>query len=470
MACVEARETQRISLASGDEPSNFDNSGFSPAIVGAMLLANTLLGGSGMLGIPHAFSVAGWGVGFALLIFSGVASAFGCHLLQCSARKIGEVPCSFYSVARATVPRWTWLIDGAVTIKCFGVGTSYLIIVGDLLPDVATHFGLTGNATLIRRLAVTIGFALGGPLACLKNLSGLRFTSFGTVAIVFWTLLLIVLFFLQVMDPCANEADARLYTHAAPDEAAWWEHEAQRLMVSSRRLQPLLDEHTELPCHGASFQPVGSFTSNPVAILKVFPVFIFGFTCHQNIFSICNEVRNATQKRVYRIILAAYTVAGASFLVSALLGYATYGQYVSGDVLQGYPQYDSVEITRFLFSFVAIFSYPLQIHPARICAMNLWKFAFPRHTELDDRVLAMRYWIVTAILLVGSLGIALVTKSLGLMLAIVGATGSTMVSYILPGLVYWCSFQQSSNKRFLALAQLCIGCVIMPTCLIAAFL
>jgi len=109
MACVEARETQRISLASGDEPSNFDNSGFSPAIVGAMLLANTLLGGSGMLGIPHAFSVAGWGVGFALLIFSGVASAFGCHLLQCSARKIGEVPCSFYSVARATVPRWSGL-------------------------------------------------------------------------------------------------------------------------------------------------------------------------------------------------------------------------------------------------------------------------------------------------------------------------------------------------------------------------
>ena len=55
-----------------------------------------------------------------------------CHM-TCFAR-IGQAPCSFYSVSNAVAPRWTWLIDGAVMVKCFGVATSYLIIVGDLAP------------------------------------------------------------------------------------------------------------------------------------------------------------------------------------------------------------------------------------------------------------------------------------------------------------------------------------------------
>lgn len=433
-------------------------------MVGVMLLANTLLGGSGMLGIPHAFSVAGWAAGLGLMSFSCIASAFGCHLLQCTARQIGETPSSFYTVARATVPRWTWLIDGAVAIKCFGVSTSYLIIVGDLLPDAAHFFGAEASHAVLRQFAVLFAFAVGGPLACLPNLSALRFTSLGSVSIVAWTALLIALFFFQVANPCAKDA-------------TFWEPMEQRLKLQEDTQTALLVQlGTEtgsgnLPCDGAKFVPFGSFIDDPIALLKVFPVFIFGFTCHQNIFAICNEVRQATQGRVDKIIVLAYTIALCSFLCSAVLGYATYGQFVEGDVLMGYPQTVVVEVTRTLFSFVAIFSYPLQIHPARTCALNLWKFLRRRADgETGHRETAWRYWVVTAVLLIGSFSIAMVTSSLGVMLAIVGATGSTMVSYILPGLVYWCAFGRTSKKRYLALAQLCAGCIIMPACLTAAFL
>ena len=46
------------------------------------------------------------------------------------------------------------------------------------------------------------------------------------------------------------------------------------------------------------------------------------------------------------------------------------------------------------------------------------------------------FLIITIIFLLSSLSIALIITDLGVILSIVGATGSTIVSYILPGLIY----------------------------------
>ena len=47
-------------------------------------LTNTILG-SGMLGLPHAFSSCGYLLGFFFLVAGGLASCLGLHLLVCSA-------------------------------------------------------------------------------------------------------------------------------------------------------------------------------------------------------------------------------------------------------------------------------------------------------------------------------------------------------------------------------------------------
>ena len=47
-------------------------------------LTNTILG-SGMLGLPHAFSSCGYLLGFFFLVAGGLASCLGLHLLACSA-------------------------------------------------------------------------------------------------------------------------------------------------------------------------------------------------------------------------------------------------------------------------------------------------------------------------------------------------------------------------------------------------
>lgn len=66
------------------------------------------------------------------------------------------------------------------------------------------------------------------------------------------------------------------------------------------------------------------------------------------------------------------------------------------------------------------------------------------------------------------------TSDLGVVLSLVGATGSTIVSYILPGFVYYLTFKDEESspkwKIMLALFQGCLGLIIMPVCLTFIFL
>ena len=70
--------------------------------------------------------------------------------------------------------------------------------------------------------------------------------------------------------------------------------------------------------------------------------------------------------------------------------------------------------------------------------------------------------------LVGATLIALSVESLSTILSVVGATGSTAVSYILPGGIYY-RLAEPSPKRTLALGQFLLGCCIVPTALTLIF-
>ncbi len=72
---------------------------------------------------------------------------------------------------------------------------------------------------------------------------------------------------------------------------------------------------------------------------------------------------------------------------------------------------------------------------------------------------------ITTLFLLVSTATALAVSDLGVVLAVVGATGSTMISFVLPGFCYVSLFPNSSLKRRFALAQLCAGVVIMPLAL-----
>ena len=93
----------------------------STILSGVVNLSNTIVG-AGMLGLPGAFGGTGWLSGIVLIALAATFSAHGLVLLSKAACLTGR-PSSFYSVALASVPRYTILIDLAVALKCFGVAT-----------------------------------------------------------------------------------------------------------------------------------------------------------------------------------------------------------------------------------------------------------------------------------------------------------------------------------------------------------
>jgi amino acid permease len=201
-------------------------------------LANTILG-SGMLGLPYAYANSGWVLGSILLIVSCTSSAFALHTLSLCAMSLPG-PSSFYSVGHHVMPAFTLLIDFAVAIKCFGVATSYLIVIGDLMPDVMEQM----DAPKIwhsRYIWVLFGWAIVAPLSCLRNLDSLKFTSFVSIVFVAFLTFLIIFYALEVgtLDPC----------------------------------QDIDDDET---CVGDKSNFVADMNT-----MRVLSIFIFGFTCQQ---------------------------------------------------------------------------------------------------------------------------------------------------------------------------------------------
>ena len=95
--------------------------GGSTITSGVVNLTNTIIG-AGMLGLPGAMGSTGWVSGIIIIVVSAAFSAHGLVLLSKAACLTGR-PSSFYSVALASVPRFTILIDAAVALKCFGVAS-----------------------------------------------------------------------------------------------------------------------------------------------------------------------------------------------------------------------------------------------------------------------------------------------------------------------------------------------------------
>ena len=402
-------------------------------------LTNTIVG-SGMLGLPAAFSNAGSLLGCAFLVAFATTSAFGLHLLACAARlasgDAGAPPptdSSFRSVATAAAPKFATLIDVAVAVKCFGVATSYLIVVGDTMPVVMGSRGFLGS----RNPWIVGAAALVTPLCYMPKLDALKFASAVSLCFVAFLTCMIVEYYFT--------------TGPSDDDAPGVETSLAQFDLSTA---------------------------------KTMTIFIFGYTCHQNIFAVVNELKAPTQAKLDGVVVTSVASACAIYVAVALCGYLTFGATVDGDILDNYPVKPLITVARAFVAALVALSFPLQCHPSRQCVMTLLAASRARPGDADEQpsepaaVLRRRaearrrnfdHVVVTTVFLVGATLIALSVKSLSVILSVVGATGSTAVSYILPGGIYF-RLAPPSLKRNLAFCQFLLGCCIVPTALTLIFI
>lgn len=370
-------------------------------------LANTILG-AGLLAMPSALSKMGIFLGIFVIAWAGFTSGFGLYLQTRCARYVDRGHVSFAALSQLTYPNASILFDAAIAVKCFGVAVSYLIIIGDLMPGVVVGFAPNAEdiAFLVdRQFWITAFMLIVIPLSFLRRLDSLKYTSIIALFSIAYLVILVVAHYIKG-DTLESRGNVRVFE---------W--------------------------------------SGAVSALAAFPVIVFAYTCHQNMFSILNEIANNSHFRTTTVILASIGGACALYILTGITGYLSYGDNIKGNIVSMYPTAAASTIGRLAIVILVMFSYPLQIHPCRasIDACARWR---PRRSNPSDpsptrslvgnsaskprqEMSDLRFAIVTTTLIVLSFITAMTVSSLSLVLAYVGSTGSTTISFILPGLFYY---------------------------------
>lgn len=290
---------------------------------GSINLLNTIIG-AGILAMPYGLKSNGLVFGLLLIVWSALTSSFGLYLqIKVSKYTAQQNTASFFSLSQLTYPSLSVIFDLAIAIKCFGVGVSYLVIIGDLMPKIVETLNITNDLLNHRNFWITVFMAFIAPLSFLRKLDSLKYTS---IVALFSVVYLIVL----VVYHCL---------------------------------------FNDTPVNSLNIEWYGPISAS--STLKSFPILVFAYTCHQNMFAIINELtanvdEGSKTRQANKVIRNAIVIACGSYVVVGVTGYLTFGEDVNGNIITMYPK-DSISslIGRLCMVIMVSLSFPLQCHPCR---------------------------------------------------------------------------------------------------------
>ena len=471
---------------------------------GTVNILNTIIG-AGILAMPYGLRQNGLLLGCILIIWSACTSAFGLYLQNKVARYTGQRgSVSFFSLAQITYPNLSIIFDTAISIKCFGVAVSYLVVVGDVMPKIMESLRVDESSIFMdRKLWITIIMALVvAPLSFLKNLSSLKYTSvLALFSIAYLICLVIGNYLVEVKET---------HSFIPPKQIDW-------------------------------IGPV-----NISDTLSSLPLFVFSFTFQQLFFALLNELQpdakdGSLTRQSNFIIWNALITALFCYLIVAIFGYFTFGRDVEADIITMYsPSSIYTLIGNISIVIMSALSFPLQCHPCRGSVNHVIYFikngvksaklrkklrqertnygsldngyatssdvesiaSADTNNNLSSSIISTTpmegahdtmghapivvpmttrrfYMITTAIVLLGYI-VALSVTSLARVLAFVGSTGSTSIAFILPGLFAYMLMKPLEPRtkmnnlekfcKYGGLALAIWGFIVMITCLSAIFL
>lgn len=178
-------------------------------------------------------------------------------------------------------------------------------------------------------------------------------------------------------------------------------------------------------------------------------------------FSVLNEIRDNSHFQTTSVVLASVGSSAATYILVAITGYLSFGDKVGANIVAMYPPGLYATIGRAAIVILVMFSYPLQCHPCRASVDAVLKWRGTSNSDeniegspnrypllggqrgvannrgLPAPMSELRFAAITTTILVLSYVVAMTVTSLSAVLAYVGSTGSTSISFILPGLFYY---------------------------------
>jgi amino acid permease len=132
-------------------------------------------------------------------------------------------------------------------------------------------------------------------------------------------------------------------------------------LVSIVIFYSLPSKRSHLPTPG----PIYMFHIDGHHFISVFPIFVFAFTCAQNMLPVHNELK--ARKEVHfvktrKAIISSITLAGTIYMLIGILGYLSFGSKVGTNIITMYPSASLfVCIGRLSIVVLTLCSYPLQV-------------------------------------------------------------------------------------------------------------
>ncbi|KAG5462529.1 MAG: transmembrane amino acid transporter protein-domain-containing protein [Olpidium bornovanus] len=420
--------------------------------------------------------------GACMVLVSALASGLGLHFLaRCAARTHGR-SASFNACAQLTFPDAALWFDLAIAIKCFGVGVSYLIIIGDLMPEIVRSLvelvlapadgaapGPAAALLLSRRFWITVSMAGVVPLAYLPTLDAMRYTS--TVALMSVAYLWCIVFF-HYVDPRTprpppedvSYVNATVIVGAV--SAAFFVYETVGC----------LGYLTFGDSIGVNILAIKGITVAIGRFSFVFLVlFSFPLQCHPCRFSLDKVLCSLSQiiARKYMHVFPTDDDDGDDPDEESLIEGAPSAQ-AADSAVNGCSEGATAVPRHSVNGGRAPGSSPVAAadnFPAAATAAATAAAARSRQKSKTGVPIpsAGRHAAITTAIVIGSYAVAMTVSSLDVVLSFVGATGSTTISFILPGLFYWRLHKDEPASRcpskIAALALAAYGACVMVVCL-----
>jgi len=356
-------------------------------------LTNTITG-AGMLGLPYAFANSGVALGLLWFLITGFGESYAIHLLgKCILR---EQKYSFRALVNKTLhfKGKENFINGVMAFNCFGYCCGYVIVCGQLFPDIVKNFFSVKSSSIFTNPVFWISimvWAIAFPLVCLRSLDNLKFTSaLGFIGILYVAIISILYAFGKdfMGDACAG------HDEPCPGDFYWW------------------------------------FPGSVSNLLRVISVFCYAFVCTQNVPTLAFELKNKTVKRLDLAANGAIVFAIGIYFLTALSGYLIFGNIVDPDMLVSFPRNTYTSVARLMIAVVLCTTFPLQMFPTKNAVCNIIFGVDAINCK------NWQYYGTIFLLMASAWAVGIFIKDLSIVLAFIGGTASIFIGYTLPAFLY----------------------------------
>ncbi|KAG2441362.1 hypothetical protein HYH02_009953 [Chlamydomonas schloesseri] len=260
--------------------------------------------GAGIMALPRAVALLGWGLGLSLLVVVGLLTHFTVHgLILASDRCRRDTYSSLVRTSLGPIPEK--VLQGTLLLGCLGFEVVYIDIIGDLLlGDAPDYDGLITTwlpqedkqAWWVGRQLVLAALTAGvlAPLASMRTMGGLGLVN------------------LIGLGSLAGFAGATIWLAVAA-------------IVSGRAYA--------LPL-GPDLPALGSTTAQQITgALSVVPILLTAASCHQSVHPLRAMLVPYSRPLLDKVVATSLTMVTALFVVVCLSAYTAFGPNVRGNFL-----------------------------------------------------------------------------------------------------------------------------------------